>query len=103
MRPHIDTTRKRQQQLNAYSTSNDQQHVYQRKEQYEGQREEASIRDVSSDDGSTTEEERRTCSYDRFPFLEADYSGERAVEVSNWALGHHTQAYSDECFGAFVW
>ena len=69
--------------------SNDQQHVNQRKEQYQQQREEASIGDASSDDGSTTEEARRTCLYDRFPSLEADYSGKRAVEIFNWALGHH--------------
>ena len=41
--------------------------------------------------------------YDRFPFLEADYSEERAVEISNWALEQHIQDYSDECFGSFVW
>ena len=102
MMPHINTTHKHQQERNAYSMSNDLQHVNKQKEQYEEKREEASVRDVSSDHGSTTEEQR-TCLYDRFPFLGADYSGERAVEVSNWALGHHIQDYSDECFGAFVW
>ena len=40
--------------------------------------------------------------YDRFPFLEADYSEERAVEISNKALEQHIQDYSDECFGSFV-
>ena len=83
--------------------SNDQQRGDQREEQYEEQRDEANIRDVSSDDGSTTQEERRTCVCIRFPFLEADYSEERAVELSNWALEKHIQDYSDECFGSFVW
>ena len=53
--------------------SNDQQRGDQREEQYEEQRDEANTRDVSSDDWSTTQEERRTCVYDRFPFLEAVY------------------------------
>ena len=83
--------------------SNDQQREEQQEEQYEEQHEEANVRGVSSDDGSTAEEERRTCLYDRFPFLEADYSEERATEISNWALEKHIQDYSDECFGSFVW
>ena len=75
--------------------SNDQQRGDRREEQYEEQRDEANIGDVSSDGGSTAQEERRTCVHDRFPFLEADHSEERAVEISNWALEQHIQDYSD--------
>ena len=60
-RPRINTTHEHQQERNTYSMSNDQQHVDHRKQQYEEQREEASTRDVFSDDGSTTEEARRAC------------------------------------------
>ena len=59
--------------------SNDQQ----RGDQREDQREKASTRNVSSDDSNTTKQERRTCLYDRLPFLEADDSEERTVEISN--------------------
>ena len=48
-------------QNKTYNTSNDQQRGYQREEQYEEHHYAANIRDVSSDDGSITKEERRTC------------------------------------------
>ena len=44
--------------------SNDQQRGDRREEQYEEQRDEANIGDVSSDGGSTAQEERRTCVHD---------------------------------------
>ena len=60
--------------------------------------------DISLDGSTATrDQECRTCLYDRFPFIEEEYTEERAAEIANWAIKQDIQGFPDKCFGSFVW
>ena len=66
--------------------------------------EEEPFREISSDDKSTTtrDQERRTCLYDRFSFLEERYTEEAAAEIANWSIKQGIEKYPDKSLGLIV-